>query len=171
MEILRSRECILSALRDMGIAFDLIEHAPAHTIQECAGPARRLGAVIPINLFLRPRRHEKYYLLLASPLSRFNASQVSPQVPSPRLCFAAPEELFRCLLAQPGSASPLELLFPEARNVTLLIDRRLEAEPRLAFHPGRNDASLAMRQRDFLEVFLPRVGKTPLWVDMEEESP
>ena len=56
---------ICRRLTEMGIRFDYLEHAPAHTMEECAAPAAALQAVIPANLFLRPRRHETYYLLLA----------------------------------------------------------------------------------------------------------
>ena len=116
------KEDILSALREMGIPYDLVTHAPAHTMEECRVPAARLHAVMPANLFLRPRRHPVYYLLVCSPEARFVTASVSRQVGSPRLCFAEPDEMWQVLRCRPGSASPLELLYPEARDVTLLMD-------------------------------------------------
>ena len=164
------KEELLAALREMGIPYDLVTHAPAHTMEECRVPAARLHAVMPAHLFLRPRRHPVYYLLVCSPEARFVTASVSRQVGSPRLCFAEPDEMWQVLRCRPGSASPLELLYPEARDVTLLMDRSLQGADRLAFHPGENDASLAMGRDDFLNTFLPRVGKEPVWVDMEVET-
>ena len=164
------KEEIIRAIRDMGISFDLITHPPAHSMDECRRPAERLGAVMPANLLLRPRRHETYYLLVCAPEARLYTSSVSRQVSSPRLGFASAEEMERVLLCRPGSASALELVYPQAREVTLLMDRALMEADRLAFHPGENDASLAMSREDFLTIFLPRVGKSPIWVDMEVES-
>ena len=161
------RDEILERLTETGIAYSCLTHAPAHTMAECAAPAAALQAVIPANLFLRPRRHEKYYLLLAHPDSRLNTSSVSRQIGSPRLSFASEDELFARMRARSGSASPLGFLFPEARDVTLLVDRRLPDVPRLGFHPCDNTATLAMDSQAFFQIFLPYISKEPIWVDME----
>lgn len=158
---------ICCRLTEMGIQFDYLEHAPAHTMEECAAPAAALQAVIPANLFLRPRRHETYYLLLAHPDSRLNTSSVSRQIGSPRLSFASEEELLAHMQAHSGSASPMGFLFPSAEAVTLLVDKKLRDLPRLGFHPCDNTATLAMDSQAFFQAFLANVCKNPIWIDME----
>lgn len=163
-------ECVLKALDRAGIAYDLAVHPPAHTMRECEGPARLLGGVVPKNLFLRPRRQEQFYLCLMHPDTPFRASCISRQAGASRLGFASEEEMTRLLLTRPGSASPLALLFEEAREVRLLMDERLRGEERLIFHPCDNTRSVAMSRADFLEKVLAAAGHEVIWVSTDPET-
>lgn len=160
---------IFEALDRLGIPYEALQHPPAHTMEECAEPARKLGGVMPKNLFLRPRRQEQFYLCLTRPDAVFRTSQVSRQAGASRLGFASEEELMRLLHARPGSASPLGLMFEEAAEVTLLMDKALRGEQRLVFHPCDNTCSAALSGADFFERFLPAVGHEVIWVSLEEE--
>ena len=160
-------ELILKKLDELSIPFDLISHPPVHTMEDCAESERILGGVMPKNLFLRPRRQEDFYLCITRPDAVYKASVVSRQAGASRLGFASEEELFSILHAIPGAANPLALMFEEAKDVTLLMDRRLMDEPRLIFHPCDNERSLAVSAEDFFGKFLPAAGKTVVWVDME----
>ena len=165
---MNERELILRKLDELSIPYDIISHPPAHTMEECAESERLLGGVMPKNLFLRPRRQEDFYLCVTRPDAVYKASVVSRQAGVSRLGFASEEELIALLHSKSGAANPLALMFEEARNITLLMDRRLMDEPRLIFHPCDNERSLALSGKDFFEKFLPSVGKAVVWVDMEE---
>ncbi len=158
---------VLDALDGLGIACRVIEHEPAASIEACRPLAARLDAPILKNLFLTTRRKGGYYLLVMRPDAPFRSGEVSRQAGTSRLCFAPEEPLFALLRERPGSISPMGLLFDPERQVTLLMDRALRAEPRLAFHPCLNTHSLAMSTADFLNVFLPAVGREPVWIDIE----
>lgn len=160
------RELILSALDQMGIHYDLVSHPPAHTMEDCALPERLLGGVMPKNLFLRPRRQEEFYLCLIRPDAVYKASVVSRQAGASRLGFASEQELLAVLHAKPGAATPLALMFEEAKDVRLLVDETLKDEPRLIFHPCDNAFSLAVSGADFFGKFLPAVGQSVTWVSM-----
>ena len=159
-------ERILAGLREMDIPYDLISHAPAHTMQECAEPQRILGGVMPKNLFLRPRRQEEFYLCVTRPDAPFRTSVVSRQAGASRLGFGSEEELLRILCTRPGAISPLALMFDEAKAVRLLVDEALRDEPRLIFHPCVNTYSLAVSGPDFFEKFLPAAGHSVTWVSL-----
>lgn len=160
-------ELILKELETLGIPYDLVSHPPARTMEDCALSEHLLGGVMPKNLFLRPRRQEDFYLCITRPDAVYKASVVSKQAGASRLGFASEEELFSILHAIPGAANPLALIFDEAKDVTLLMDKSLMGEQRLIFHPCDNERSLALSAADFFEKFLPAVGKTAVWVDME----
>ena len=163
-------ERILDGLRRMGVPYDLIAHPPVHTMEECAEPARRLGGVMPKNLFLRPRRQADFYLCVTRPEAVFRASEISRQAGSSRLGFASEEELYAVLRTRPGAISPLALMLEEAKDVRLLMDERLKGEERLVFHPCVNTYSLAVSGRDFFEKFLPAAGHTVTWVSISSEQ-
>jgi hypothetical protein len=44
-----ARAEILAFLEGIGIAFDLAEHPPVHTIEDCARAEALLGCVVPKN--------------------------------------------------------------------------------------------------------------------------
>ena len=136
---------------------------------ECAAPARALGALVPKNLFLSPRSHSAYVLLLTRPEAPFRTSGVSRQLGLSRLGFGPEEKLWEYLRTRPGAVSPLGLLFDETHAVRLAVDARLQEEERLAFHPCENTWSVAMAGADFFGRFLPALGYAPEWVSLEEE--
>ena len=69
-------ERVIQALERLGISHRLAPHAPAHTMEECAAIARRLGALIPKNLLLCPRNESAFTLLVMRPETRFCSSWV-----------------------------------------------------------------------------------------------
>ena len=161
---------VLGALDGLGVAFDLIEHAPAASIEACRPLAARLNAPILKNLFLTTRRRGGFYLLVMRPFAPFHSGEVSAQAGTSRLCFAPEAPLFELLRERPGSISPLGLLFDREERVTLLMDAALRAEPRLAFHPCLNTHSLALSTADFLSKFLPAVHREPVWIDIKSDN-
>ena len=158
---------VLTFLDGLGIAYELIDHESAASIEACRPISARLGAPILKNLFLTTRRRGGWYLLVMRPDAPFRSGEVSRQAGASRLCFAPEEPLYTLLRERPGSISPMGLIFDTERQVTLLLDRAIQGEARLAFHPCVNTHSLAMATSDFLERFLPAVGRTPVWIDIE----
>lgn len=157
-------EEVTARLRELNIPFELVQHEPIYTMEECGAVASRLAGVIPKNLFLKPRRAEVHYLLIMRGEIPFRAAEVSRQVNSPRLGFAGEEALLRLLRVHPGSVSPMGLLFDRENEVTLLVDEALRREKRLLFHPCDNCFTLAMGGEDFFERFLPACGHAPQFV-------
>ena len=157
-------EAVFAFLDGAGIACRTAEHAPAFTMEDCAAVDRALDALTVKNIFLTTRNQKRFYLCLARPDVRFHTADVSKQVGSSRLSFAPEALLFEKLRCHGGSASPMGLIFPEAREVGLIVDSALPGFPTLAFHPCDNTRTLAMAGEDFFGRFLPTVGIVPVFV-------
>ena len=125
---------------------------------DCAEVDRQLGALTVKNIFLTTKNQKRFYLCLCRPDVRFHTADVSKQVGSTRLSFAPEELLYQRLRCHGGSASPMGLIFPEARGVGLIVDSALREYPILAFHPCDNTRTLAMAGEDFFGRFLDAVG-------------
>ena len=151
-------KAVFDYLDGLGIRYRMAEHAPAFTMADCAEIDRQLGALTVKNIFLTTKNKKRCYLCICRPDARFHTADISKQVGSSRLSFAPEEMLYERLHCHGGSASPLGLIFPEARDVALIVDSTLRAEPTLAFHPCDNTRTVAMAAKDFFEVFLPAVG-------------
>ena len=157
---------VYAFLDRLGIEYRVAGHAPAFTMEDCAEVDRRLGALTVKNIFLTTKNRRHFYLCLARPDARFHTADVSKQVGSSRLSFAPEEMLFGHLRCHGGSASPLGLIFPEARGVGLIVDSTLRGQPVLAFHPCDNTRTVAMAGADFFGKFLPAVGVEAAEVDI-----
>lgn len=164
------KEDVLAALGALGIPYELLEHAPVHTMEDCRAAEEALGGVMPKNLFLTPRNHASHHLLIARAEAPFRTSRISRQLGASRLSFATAEELMDMLRTLPGAISPMGLLFDEEKKVHLAIDRALRGEERLLFHPCVNTATLAVSGADFFGRLLPALGHEAVYVDMEGED-
>ena len=161
------KEDVLAAL---GVSYELLEHAPVHTMEDCKAAEEALGGVMPKNLFLTPRNHASHHLLIARADAPFRTARISRQLGVSRLSFATAEELMEMLRTLPGAISPMGLLFDGEKKVRLAIDRALRGEERLLFHPCVNTATLAVSGADFFERLLPALGHEAAYVDMEGED-
>ena len=161
-----ARDEVCAFLEGAGIAFRMVGHPPAFTMADCAETDRRLGALTVKNIFLATKNKKHFYLCIARPEVRFVTADVSRQVGSSRLSFAPEELLYARLRCHGGSASPLGLIFPEARGVGLIVDSALRGVQTLAFHPCDNAWTVAMRGEDFFGRFLPAVGAEVTDVEM-----
>ena len=164
------KEDVLSALGALGVSYELLEHAPVHTMEDCKAAEEALGGVMPKNLFLTPRNHATHHLLIARADAPFRTARVSRQLGVSRLSFATAEELMEMLRTLPGAISPMGLLFDGEKKVHLAIDRALRGEERLLFHPCVNTATLAVSGADFFGRLLPALGHEAVYVDMEGED-
>ena len=164
------KEDVLAALAALGIAYDILEHAPVHTMEDCKAAEEALGGVMPKNLFLTPRNHAAHHLLIARADAPFRTALISRQLGVSRLSFATAEELMDMLRTLPGAISPMGLLFDGEKKVRLAIDRALRGEERLLFHPCVNTATLAVSGADFFGRLLPALGHEAVYVDMEGED-
>lgn len=149
---------VLDYLDALNIEYRTAEHAPANTMADCATVDAVLGALTVKNIFLTTKNKKRCFLCICRPDARFHTADISKQVGSSRLSFAPEEMLFERLRCHGGSASPLGLIFPEARGVALIVDSALRDEPTLAFHPCDNTMTVAMSAGDFFGRFLPETG-------------
>ena len=159
---------VYAQLDKLGIRYQSMEHAPAHTIEDCLENDTRLGGVTAKNYFLTTKNQKNFYLCLVRPDARFKTSDISKQIASSRLSFGPEDKLLELLKVHPGAVSPMGLLFDPENRVRLLVDRGLTEVEKIAFHPCDNTQTLVMDTRDFFDVFLPAVSHAPAFVEVHD---
>lgn len=147
-----------------GISIRRIDHEPVHTMEDCQAIDRALGGQICKNLFLCNAQKTVFYLLMIQETKSFKTKNVSRQLGVSRLSFGTPEDMERLLHISPGAVSPMGLIFESAKDVHLVIDEDIKKAEMLGCHPCVNTASIRLDMKDFFEIFLPAVGKTPAFV-------
>ena len=151
------KEKILQMLDDLGISYQLLEHAPIITMEEGVSIAKQLDIKPCKNLFLKDKQGQ-HYLLLLDGAKKFKANIISNQIGCSHLSFGTPEELKAQLGTQPGAVSILGLANDTENKVHLLIDKDVLAEEYIGCHPCSNAASVKLKVSDLLEVLLPHIG-------------
>ena len=151
---------VYDLLDSLNIDYQRIDHEPAMTMEICAQIDETLEAVICKNLLLCNRQCTAFYLLMIPGSKVFKTKDLSAQIGSSRLSFAAPEYMEAYLDITPGSVSVLGLMNDKENHVKLLIDEDVLKEEFIGMHPCINTSSLRLRTEDLLQKVLPAMGHT-----------
>jgi Ala-tRNA(Pro) deacylase len=154
-----------ASLRELGIPFKRYAHPAVYTVDEAAAHWASIPATHCKNLFLRNRKGNRHYLLIARHDARVNIAELTRKLGEDRLSFGSPERLQRCLGLEPGSVSPFGLLNDADRNVIVVIDNSLRGADCVGFHPNVNTATLTLSFEDFLR-FLQHRGNPFRFVEI-----
>ncbi len=144
-------------LDSLGIAYQRTDHEAAGTMEDCSVIDAVLGVVICKNLFLCNHQKTRFYLLLMPGDKKFKTKELSKQINSARLSFAAPEDMLKYLDIEPGAVSVMGLMNDRDHAVQLLIDEDVLDTEDFGCHPCVNTSSLKMKTADVIGKFLPAV--------------
>lgn len=135
-------------LDETGVEYWWIDHEEACTMEACQEIDRTLGAMICKNLFLCNRQRTDFYLLMIPGNKVFKTKELSHQIGSGRLSFAAAEDMEKYLDITPGSVSIMGLMNDKENRVKLLVDEDVLKDEYLGCHPCINTSSLKLRTGD-----------------------
>ena len=153
-------------LDNLGINYERIDHEAAMTMEACAAVDEALGATICKNLLLCNRQNTAFYLLLMPGDKPFKTKDLSAQIGSSRLSFAAPEYMEQYLDITPGSLSILGLMNDKDKHVQLLIDEDVLQGTHIGCHPCINTSSLRLLTKDMVDIIIPAMGHAPTIVHL-----
>jgi len=159
---------ILGTLDELNIAYEIISHPPAFTV-EALKSFCVFDASVCKNLFLYDKRADKHYLVVMLAEKKAHSNTIRKQVQAGSLVFGSPDKLFELLGVTPGSVSPLGLIHDKNKELTLLIDEDIPKHPRLGFHPNRNTSTVIISYDDF-EKFINWCGNAYQYISVTKET-
>ena len=142
-------------LDSLNVPYQRIDHDPAMTMEDCAEVDKSLEATICKNLFLCNRQATNFYQLKIPDTKVYKTKDLSAQIGSSRLSFAAPEYMEQYLDITPGSVSVLGLMNDTEGHVQLLIDEDVLKGEYIGCHPCINTSSLRIRTEDMIHKVIP----------------
>ena len=157
---------VYDLLDRLGVEYRRIDHEPAMTMEICAVIDQVLDATICKNLLLCNRQCTEFYLLLMPGDKVFKTKELSHQIGSSRLSFAAPEYMEEFLDITPGSLSILGLMNDKEHRVQLLIDNDVLQGEYIGCHPCINTSSLRLKTADVMDKIIPAMGHEPKIVNL-----
>ena len=126
------------------------EHPPIFTVEE-SKKLKQLPGVTPTkNLFLRDEAHNLYLVCMYA-YKKPDLKNLKEKINAvKKLTFASSVELKEHLNLTPGSVSIFGMI--HAKNVKLILDKKIWEAEKSGFHPNINTATLELNRKD-LEKF------------------
>jgi len=133
-------------LREAGVAFEVLEHAPVRTSEEAArvrGTRLEQGAKA-----LVVRAQDRFVHCVLPAHLKADSAALRAIVGTRTLRFATREELRELTGCEPGAVPPFGNLF----GLPVLLDEALCVNERVVFNAGSNGVSITMRCEDVIRV-------------------
>lgn len=162
---MNNRENILEKLKSLEIAFELVEHAPAFTMDEYNALGFNPNDEICKNLFLRDYKGTRHMLVVLKGSKHADLGLIRDEVDSSKLSFASDERLAKYLDVKKGSVSPLGLINDTTGAVEVYFDEDLKDAARLGFHPNDNTATVFLSFQD-VQKYIESTGHTVRFIQV-----
>lgn len=158
-----SPAAVLRCLATAGVAFEKFDHPAVFRVEDGLELLAHIPGQGSKNLFLRDKKGEQLFLVTVCEEKRVDLKALAEIFGHGRLSFASADHLLKHLCLEPGSVTPLGLLFDGQRLVRAYIDTDLLRAERIQIHPMTNTATIVLSGAELLDFFSSQgIVVTPL---------
>lgn len=161
--MLEIEQKVYETLEQLNIPYQCYKHPPVYTVEQAKEYWQNITGAHLKNLFLRNSRGNRYYLVILEQSKDADLKELSERLNAGRLSFASERCLSEVLNLEAGAVSPFGLINDLQKAVTVVIDRALESEETVNFHPNVNTATVSIANRDFRR-FLKHCGNEIIYI-------
>lgn len=159
------RDKVFDWLDAHGIKYSWYEHPEAPTIEIARQYWHDDGSKHCKNLFFRNHKGNRHYLVVFDSEQSMAIHDLEHALHQGKLSFASEERMMRWLGLSPGSVSPFGLINDTENHVHLFLDRNLQQQHSLSFHPNDNRFTVVIEREEF-ERYLGLVGNSYEYVEL-----
>lgn len=147
---------LIGYLDKLNIKYKIHEHPAVFTVEESLKVDKQMPNVFHTkNLFLKDNA-KKFFLVCMYAHDKVDLKELKNKiVATKKLTFASSEELKRHLNLTPGSVSLFGMIY--AKDVKLILDKKVWNSEKVGFHPNINTATLEITHEG-LENFYNSLG-------------
>lgn len=138
-----TEDSIYTDFEDRSIIFEKLEHEPVYTVEDSAAIHAALPAAHTKNLFLKDKQGA-FWLITLPHDKRADLKAFATLLGAGKFSFGKPEDMERLLGVTPGAVTPLAAAKAGAGQISLVFDAAFRAAQRIAVHPLRNTATIAL---------------------------
>ena len=150
-------EKVENKLKELEIAFQLVEHEPALTTEMADKFIEGIEGVRTKTMFLTNKKKTAWYLLIMDDAKRLDMGKFGEISGAKGIKMASSDSLFEKMKLPPGVVSPFGLLNNEDEDIKVYIDEEIIHEARMSFHPNTNEKTIFVATEDLLR-FLKEIG-------------
>ncbi len=154
-----TRQQLFSALADLGIQTETIDHPAVFTVAESDKVEIPLPGAHTKNLFLKDDKGA-LFLVIANAETRVDLKGLSKKLGAGRFSFGKPELLMETLGVSPGSVTAFAVINDTENRVKIVVDEALMAGTSMNCHPLENTATTNIARDDLLR-FIRATGHEP----------
>lgn len=147
---------IYAAFNRNGVAIEKLEHPAVFTVEESAGIHDALPGHHTKNLFLKDK-HKRFWLVVLPHDRRADLKGMAERLEAGKFSFGSADDMERLLRVTPGAVTPLAIANTTPGDVRLVFDESFRGGDRIAIHPLRNTATIALAF-DSLAAWLEDLG-------------
>lgn len=157
---------LLKLFKDNQLDFRLHNHESVFTVGECDHLHQTIPGAHSKNLFVKDKK-KSFILISILEHKRVNLKALSKMLGKSGLSFGNADELFEKLKLTPGSVTPYALINDSQKVIDFILDKDFLQSEVVNFHPLRNDMTIEMPLKHFLEFFkiinhVPNIVEIPV---------
>lgn len=149
---MEKQQKVFQRLKELNIAYEVVNHPAAFTIEEIDALKLDDKGDIVKNLFLRDGKGKKHFLVILEKSKNVDLKNLRNQLGTSRLGFASEERLEKYLQLTKGSVTPLGIINDQTHSVTVVVDKDLLNKKKLGVHPNDNTATVFITYADLKKV-------------------
>ncbi len=156
---------VLDYLNANNLHYSWYTHNEAPTIEIARGQWKNDGSKHCKNLFFRNHKGNRHYLVVLDCEHDLDIHDLEHRLHQGKLSFASPQRMERYLGLMPGSVSPFGLINDCDKHVHLFLDKNLQNQASLSFHPNDNRATVVITYDEFIR-YLDSVGNNYEFIEL-----
>ena len=165
MENSSRQQRVFDFFKTHDIEYTTYSHPEAPTIEIAKQYWHDDGSKHCKNLFFRNHKGNRHYLVVLDCERDLDIHDLEKRLHQGKLSFASPQRMEKYLGLTPGSVSPFGLINDTDNHVHLFLDKNLQNEASLSFHPNDNHATVVISQEEFMR-YLSIVGNSYEFIEM-----
>lgn len=146
---------VYEALAVLQIPYERVETDEVITMEDCVGINEKLQMKMVKTLFLCIRHEAAFYLYITTGDKAFRSKAFSAALEVPRVSFAPAERMEQILGIKIGAATVFSALLETARDVRIVFDKDVLAQPWYGCSDGTTTGYLKLPTQQILNVLLP----------------
>lgn len=146
----------------LNINYNPVHHPPITSVVDI--PYKLPGPQVK-NLILTSKKSKKIYFLIVPDEKKVDFKNLSNLLGERRLSFLPESSLLEVLNVLPGTVSPFTLINDCEHRITILIDKDIDTDDTIGFHPNINTTTVIMEFKDF-EKILQHFNYTPIFISI-----
>jgi len=162
---MKTKRDLFQALNELNIVIEQFEHEPLYTVEQAQAVMPDIPGAWCKNLFLKDSK-KRVWLVTAVADTVINLKKLSRFLQAPELRFADEDMLMHYLGVTPGAVTTLGIVNDIKQEVTVVLDKKILEQDRVALHPLENTATVVITSADLVK-FIAASGYDVCMADFE----
>jgi Ala-tRNA(Pro) deacylase len=160
---------LIEFLKSLGIVATSVPYPAHNTVEEGRALRGNMPGTFTKNLLLKDKK-DRLFLIVAEETRSVDLRTLHTKIgANGRLGFASADIVRDLLQVEPGSITPLALMYDNKKTTTVVLDQKIMNDTQLNFHPLVNTASVGLAPTE-LKRFFSATGHRYLVAELDSSS-